>query len=106
MIGPKKDGKPFEFVEAKVPFYPAGEKCTTREPLNRMRSRSPEESIGHYQHPADFGLSSCERTELRGKPIAMNWDERGRLWVCVPVNASAKTIHLLGGVSAVYRTQG
>jgi len=57
-----------------------------------------EESIKAYSIPQGFGLSlwakesnenwpevppsSTPTAGLQGKPIAMNWDERGRLWIC------------------------
>ncbi|MEZ6134589.1 MAG: c-type cytochrome [Pirellulaceae bacterium] len=57
-----------------------------------------EESIKAYSLPKGFGLSlwakesnenwpaaanaSASLAGLQGKPIAMNWDERGRLWIC------------------------
>jgi uncharacterized protein len=89
MVGPAKDAKQPDFVEAKIPFYPAGEKWgTTAEPIAKMpKALSPEESAKHYVHPADFEMKLfASEPHFGGKPIAMNWDEQGRLWVPVTVD--------------------
>jgi uncharacterized protein len=89
MVGPRKDVKPFEYTEGKLPFYPAGQKWGTQaEPITKMQKPlPPEESVKHYQHPAGFELKLfASEPNFGGKPIAMNWDERGRLWVCVTVD--------------------
>jgi putative membrane-bound dehydrogenase-like protein len=90
MVGPQKDVKPFDYVnDAKIPFYPAGERWgTTTEPLSKMQNPlSAEESVKHYQHPADLEMKLfASEPNFGGKPIAMNWDERGRLWVCVTLD--------------------
>lgn len=87
-IGPQK-GVKLEYMPAKLPFYPAGEKWgTTAEPISRVQKPlPPEESVKLYQHPAGFELKLfASEPNFGGKPIAMNWDERGRLWVCVTVD--------------------
>ncbi len=89
MTGPAKDLKKPEYVEAKVPNYPPSEKWgTIAEPINKMQKpMDPAESVKHYQHPADFEMKLfASEPHFGGKPIAMNWDERGRLWVCVTVD--------------------
>ena len=81
-----KDAKPFEYTEAKVPYYPPSRTWgVTAEPLNKMQKPlSPEESMKHIVHPEGFELKLfVEETDLGGKPICMNWDEQGRLWVAV-----------------------
>ncbi len=67
-------------------------------PLTLMQNPLPaEESVKAYQLPKDFSLSIWAKEShenwpntiqaetkfagLKGKPIAMNWDERGRLWI-------------------------
>ncbi len=61
-----------------------------------------ETSIKGYSVPQSFRLSlwAKESNEnwpkdlqaqnqlagLKGKPIAMNWDERGRLWICETID--------------------
>jgi putative membrane-bound dehydrogenase-like protein len=82
-----KDLKPFEYVEAKVPFYaPRGGNSG---PLSKMQKPlPPEESMKHIVHPVDFELKlfASEEQLGGGKPICMTWDERGRLWVAVTVD--------------------
>src|SRR5262245_50262798 len=89
MTPKRTDVKPFEYVPAQVPFYPAGEKWgTTGEPITKMQKPlDPAESVKHMVHPVglEVRLFADERL-LGGKPIAMNWDERGRLWVAVTVD--------------------
>jgi putative membrane-bound dehydrogenase-like protein len=86
ITGPASD---FEFVPARVPFYPAGEKWgTTAEPIPKMQKPlPPEKSVKHYSVPEGFELRLFAADEqFGGKPIAMTWDERGRLWVAVTVD--------------------
>ena len=89
MTAKRSDVKPFEYVPARVPFYPSGQAWgTTTEPLNKMQKPlPPEESVKHFVHPTDFELKLfVSEPQLGGKPICMNWDERGRLWVAVTVD--------------------
>ena len=45
---------------------------------------SVEESLKHIVTPVDFEVKVFVTEEkLGGKPIAMNWDEQGRLWVSI-----------------------
>jgi len=88
-----KDVKPFEYVDvgAKIPNYTKGERWGTQgKPLNMMQKPLPaSESIKHIVTPVGFEvkLFMCEEDyQDGGKPIAMNWDERGRLWVCETVD--------------------
>ncbi len=86
MTKTRKDVKPFEYVDAKVPFYPArGEKAG---PLGKMQKPLPvEESMKHIVTPVEFEVKVfVTEKELGGKPIAMAWDERGRLYVSVTVD--------------------
>src|SRR5438105_3150584 len=47
----------------------------------------PAESMKHMVTPVDFEVQLfAAEPDLGGKPIAMNWDERGRLWVAVTVD--------------------
>jgi putative membrane-bound dehydrogenase-like protein len=81
------DAKPFEYVPAKLPFYPPGERWgTLREPISKMQKPlTPEESIKHYSTPVDFEIKTfvAEDQLGGGKPICMTWDERGRLWLAL-----------------------
>jgi putative membrane-bound dehydrogenase-like protein len=86
MTDKRTDVKPFEYVPAKVPFYPAGRSWgTTAEPLTRMQKPlDPAESMKHMVTPTDFEVRLfASEDQIGGKPICMNWDERGRLWVAV-----------------------
>jgi putative membrane-bound dehydrogenase-like protein len=83
-----KDVKPFEYKEANVPFYPPGGRGAGREGLKTMQlPLDPAESMKHIVHPDDLDLRQFATEEqLGGKPICMNWDERGRLWVAVTMD--------------------
>jgi len=86
----RKDVAPFTYTEvgAKIPNYRAGAERGQGAPLSTMQDPLPaEESIKHYITPEQFKLSLwANEPQLAGKPIAMNWDERGRLWVCETVD--------------------
>src|SRR5262245_52149101 len=79
-----KDLKPFEYedVGKKIPNYrPRGGQG---ESLSQMQKPlAPEESAKHMILPKGFRaeLFATEKDFGGGKPICMNWDERGRLWV-------------------------
>ncbi len=81
------DVKPFEYAEVgpKIPNYTPGRqwgvqgapKTTMQLPL------SVEESMKHYSMPEGMALRLyADERNFLAKPIAMNWDERGRLWIC------------------------
>ncbi len=89
MTSVPKDAPPFRYVEAKVPYYPAGERWGTMgKPITKMQLPvSPEDSMRHIVHPDDFELKLfADEKQLGGKPICMNWDERGRLWVAITLD--------------------
>lgn len=91
-------------VGAKIPNYTPGARWGTQaEPFSMMQDPlQTEQSIKAYATPKGLQLSiwAKESTEnwpdtqianeqsagLEGKPIAMNWDENGRLWVCETVD--------------------
>ncbi|MFO0924959.1 MAG: PVC-type heme-binding CxxCH protein [Pirellulales bacterium] len=81
----RKDVKPFSYTEvgAKIPNYVPGQRGQGR-PHTSMQDPLPaEESIKHYITPQQFQPELwASEPALGGKPIAMNWDERGRLWIC------------------------
>ena len=85
-----KDVKPFEYKDANVPFYPPGGRGSTgRDNLKKMQlPLDPAESMKHIVHPVDFELKlfASEEQLGGGKPICMNWDERGRLWVALTMD--------------------
>jgi uncharacterized protein len=106
MMKPTIDDKAFTFVDvgAKIPNYtPSRQWGTQGAPLTEMQKPLPAEtSIRGYSVPQSFSMSlwAKESNEywpeespsgnklagLKGKPIAMNWDERGRLWVCETID--------------------
>ncbi|QEL20786.1 PVC-type heme-binding CxxCH protein [Limnoglobus roseus] len=78
--------KDFEYGEAKVPFYPAGQRWgTLGEPISKMQKPlSPAASMKHYSVPEGFEVKLFASDEqIGGKPIAQTWDDRGRLWMAV-----------------------
>lgn len=81
-----RDLKPFEYVETDgIPFYPPGKNWGTQEHGKRKMQlpASPEESLKHFVTPKGFEVKLfASEKNFQGKPIAMNWDERGRLWLC------------------------
>jgi uncharacterized protein len=86
MTAPRKDVKPFEYVEANVPFYPPGKNSgATDGPLKLMQKPlDAAESLKHFVTPVEFEVKPfVTEDKLGGKPIAMTWDERGRLWVAI-----------------------
>ena len=87
MTSPRTDVTPFEFVDVgpKIPNYTPGRqwgvqgapRTTMQQPL------SVEESMKHYVTSVDMALRLyADERSFQAKPIAMNWDERGRLWIC------------------------
>nr|WP_295929121.1 PVC-type heme-binding CxxCH protein [uncultured Dyadobacter sp.] len=70
--------KPFEYREAKLPNYEQRPGVQLQQlPL------SPEESVKHIQIPVDFTLDVFAHEPDVMHPIAMTWDERGRLYVLI-----------------------
>ena len=84
-----KNLKPFDYVEADVPFYPANKQWGKMgDNIRKMQKPlEPKEAQKHYIVPEGFELKLfASEPDLEGKPIAMNWDERGRLWVALTVD--------------------
>ncbi|MEX0713372.1 MAG: PVC-type heme-binding CxxCH protein [Pirellulales bacterium] len=83
MTEPRTDVAPFEYVEAEIPFYPAGERWgTVGEPIHQMQlPLVAEESLKHFVTPVDFEVRLFASEPDIGKPIDMNWDAAGRLWI-------------------------
>ncbi|MBW3598681.1 MAG: ThuA domain-containing protein [Planctomycetes bacterium] len=79
---------PFEYVEAEVPFYPAGERWgTIGEPIRKMQKPlPPHESQKRLVTPVGFEAKLFAAEPNIGKPICMNWDHRGRLWIAETVD--------------------
>ncbi|MDN5202348.1 ThuA domain-containing protein [Fulvivirgaceae bacterium BMA10] len=69
------------YTQAKIPNY------EKREPPPKLQSAlSAEESMRLTQIPPGFELSLFASEPDIINPIAMNWDERGRLWVIETVD--------------------
>ncbi len=80
------DVRPIEYIDVgpKIPNYVQSQKWGEQEsPRNMMPlPLDPAESMKHYVVPEGFDLKLfAADPEIGGKPICMNWDERGRLWV-------------------------
>ena len=69
---------PFAFREAKLPNYEQ-----RPGPQLQQLPLSPEESVKHIQIPVDFTLDVFAHEPNVMHPIAMTWDERGRLFVLI-----------------------
>lgn len=87
----RTDVDPFEYIDvgAKIPNYTPGNQWGAQgENLSRMQvPLSPQESIKHYVVPQGFHLELfASEPDLGGKPIAMAWDERGRLWLAETID--------------------
>ena len=70
--------KPFEYRAAKLPNY-------EQRPGPQMQQLplSPEESVKHIQIPVDFTLDVFAHEPDVMHPIALAWDEKGRLFVLI-----------------------
>ncbi|MCI0379416.1 MAG: ThuA domain-containing protein [Gemmataceae bacterium] len=80
-----KDLKPFEYedVGKKIPNYKGGKGAT----LSLMQLPVPaEESQKHIVLPNGFRAELVAADPDIRRPICMNWDERGRLWIAESVD--------------------
>ena len=75
--------QPFEYVDANLPNYLPGEMWgTVGEPIRRMQKPlDPAESMKHMHLPEGFEVQLYAAEPDIARPIAMAWDERGRLWI-------------------------
>ena len=82
------DCKPFEYVEANIPFYPAGKTRSAVENSARAMQKplDPAESARHLLVPPGFRAELLAAEPQIKKPIAMNWDHRGRLWIAETID--------------------
>lgn len=83
----RKDVAPFEYVEVgpKIPNYTPGAKWGLQgAPRTTMQMPlAASESIKHIVTPQGMTVKLfADEKDFQSKPIAMTWDERGRLWVC------------------------
>src|SRR5262245_16865066 len=81
----RKDVVPFNYVEAKVPFY-SGKKGGQTQKTTMQLPLEAAESMKHMVHPVDFELKLFASDPQIKRPICMNWDERGRLWIAETVD--------------------
>jgi len=91
MTDPRADVAPFEYVEVgpKIPNYTRGRQWGVQgAPRTTMQQAlSVEESMKHYVTPQGMSLKLyADERSFGAKPISMNWDERGRLWICETVD--------------------
>ncbi|MEZ6137627.1 MAG: ThuA domain-containing protein [Pirellulaceae bacterium] len=91
MTPQRKDVAEFEYVDVgpKIPNYtPSRQWGTQGDPKTLMQKPLPsEESIKHFVTPENMTVRLyADEQNFQAKPIAMNWDERGRLWVCETVD--------------------
>lgn len=95
---------PYSFTDVgnKIPNYTPGERWGVQgKPLNLMQTPlAAKDSVKRYSTPEDFEIKiwASERNRsqsaasdekyagLEGKPLAMNWDHRGRLWLCETID--------------------
>jgi len=70
--------KPFEYREARLPNY-------EQRPGKQLQQMplTPEESMKHIQVPPQFRLELFAAEPNVQHPIALTWDERGRLFVLI-----------------------
>ncbi len=72
-------------VGPKIPNYtPSRQWGTQGDPKTLMQEPlAAEESIKHFVTPKGFQVQRyADERDFDSKPIAMTWDERGRLWLC------------------------
>jgi putative membrane-bound dehydrogenase-like protein len=87
--GPRKDVKAFEYKEANLPNYLPGKAWgTIGEPIRKMQlPLDPAESMKHMHLPEGFEVQLyAADPDIKGKPICMAWDARGRLWIAETVD--------------------
>lgn len=79
---------PFEYVSANVPNYvPKSRGGARGEAIRSMQlPLAPADSIQHFVTPPGFHVELFASEPDIVKPIAMNWDHRGRLWIAETVD--------------------
>lgn len=83
----RKDVADFEFLDVgpKIPNYTPGANWGAQgAPKNLMQlPLSVEESMKHFVTPVGLAVRPyADERSFEAKPIAMTWDEQGRLWIC------------------------
>jgi putative membrane-bound dehydrogenase-like protein len=87
----RKDVAKFEYVDVgpKIPNYTPGQRWGVQgKPRTLMQKPLPaDESIKHFVTPLGMAVRLyADERSFQAKPIAMTWDERGRLWICETVD--------------------
>ncbi|WP_339733605.1 PVC-type heme-binding CxxCH protein [uncultured Gimesia sp.] len=87
----RKDVKKFEYIDVgpKIPNYTPGKNWGTQGKLRNLMQKplSVEESMKHFVTPQGMAVRRyADERDFHSKPIAMTWDERGRLWICETVD--------------------
>lgn len=82
-LQPQPKLKPFEYGEGKAPNYLAAKTWGQQGALitKIQKPLSPADSMQHLVAPAGIEPKLFASEPQIFKPIAMNWDERGRLWI-------------------------
>ncbi len=80
--------RPFEYREAKLPNYLSGHRWGKEgSPLTQMQLPVlAEESMRHMVLPEGFEVQLFAAEPDIRPPLAMAWDERGRLWICESID--------------------
>lgn len=75
-IAERQISNPFEFEARSIPTYGG------QGPSDEMQlPLSPEESMQRTVVPGGFSLELYAADPFIGKPIDINWDEKGRVWI-------------------------
>ncbi len=88
-LSPQRPPLEYQRVETPIPNYPPSKKWGEQaEPYREMQKPlSPRDSMQHAVVPKGFHLELfAAEPMIGGKPIAMTWDARGRLWLCETVD--------------------
>src|SRR5206468_528234 len=85
MTAKRTDVEPFKYVDAKIAFYPPKGKGS-KAPTQMQLPLDAAESVKHMIHPEQFELQLFASEPMIKRPICMNWDERGRLWIAETVD--------------------
>jgi len=82
-LRPQPKLKPFEYGEGKAPNYIVSRQWGAQGDLitKIQKPLPPEESIKHLITPPGIEPKLFASEPKIFKPVAMNWDERGRLWI-------------------------
>lgn len=91
MTALRKDVAKFAYVDVglKIPNYTPGQKWGVQGMPRTLMQKplSSEESIKHFVTPEGMAVRPyADERNFQAKPIAMTWDERGRLWICETVD--------------------